>query len=165
MTRFKLPFDLPDAANGPTDNATGSGSFAAFGDGGGTANFGWVQSALTPGQPGNPPAAVLAPVPPPPAATAPQGAIEMAVAASAIATSAAAATGGGFHINLIWDAAALAAPASFRAGIQQAANLLQSAISDPITVNINIHYSGTGAAPRPAPTAASTSPIRRSAPT
>jgi hypothetical protein len=48
------------------------------------------------------------------------------------------------QFNLIYDAAALAAPASFRAGIQQAATLLDAAISDPITVNIQIDYSGTG---------------------
>src|SRR3954452_20177420 len=51
---------------------------------------------------------------------------------------------GGITINLLFDAAAMAAPASFRAGIQQAASLLTAAISDPITVNIKIDYSGTG---------------------
>ena len=50
----------------------------------------------------------------------------------------------GFSINLKYDAAALAAPASFRAGIQQAANILAATITDHITVNINIDYSGTG---------------------
>jgi hypothetical protein len=48
------------------------------------------------------------------------------------------------QFNLIYDAAALAAPASFRAGIQQAATLLDAAISNAITVNIMIDYSGTG---------------------
>jgi serralysin len=43
--------------------------------------------------------------------------------------------------NLIFDAIA---PASFRAAIQQAASILTSMISDPITVNLDIHYSGTG---------------------
>src|SRR5438445_12219611 len=38
----------------------------------------------------------------------------------------------------------MAAPASFRAGIQQAAALLTASISDQITVNIKIDYSGTG---------------------
>ena len=38
----------------------------------------------------------------------------------------------------------MAAPASFRAGIQQAASILSAAISDKITVNIKIDYSGTG---------------------
>src|SRR5260370_22108375 len=53
-------------------------------------------------------------------------------------------TSGGITINLLFDAAAMAAPASFRAAIQQAATMLTAAISDQITVNLNIHYSGTG---------------------
>jgi Tryptophan-rich Synechocystis species C-terminal domain len=53
-------------------------------------------------------------------------------------------TTGGITINLLFDAAAMAAPASFRAGIQQAASILTAAISDKITVNIKIDYSGTG---------------------
>jgi hypothetical protein len=51
---------------------------------------------------------------------------------------------GGITINLIFDTAAMAAPASFRAGIQQAVAILAAAISDKITVNIKIDYSGTG---------------------
>jgi hypothetical protein len=51
---------------------------------------------------------------------------------------------GGITFNLIFGAAALAAPASFRAGIQQAVAILASAITDKITVNIKIDYSGTG---------------------
>ncbi|WP_316226679.1 NF038122 family metalloprotease [Bradyrhizobium sp. SZCCHNS3052] len=51
---------------------------------------------------------------------------------------------GGLTINLLFDAAAMAAPASFRAGIQQAAAILTSMISDRITVNIKIDYSGIG---------------------
>ena len=51
---------------------------------------------------------------------------------------------GGITINLLFDAAAMAAPASFRAGIQQAASILTATISDKITVNINVDYSGTG---------------------
>src|SRR5271166_2507748 len=50
----------------------------------------------------------------------------------------------GFTINLIFDAAAMAAPASFRAGIEQAASTLSATITNKITVNINIDYSGTG---------------------
>src|SRR5258708_8787036 len=38
----------------------------------------------------------------------------------------------------------MAAPAIFWEGIQQAASLLTAAISDRITVNIKIDYSGTG---------------------
>src|SRR6202035_4588305 len=53
-------------------------------------------------------------------------------------------TTGGITINLLFDAAAMAAPASFRSGIQQAASILTAAISDKITVNIKIDYSGTG---------------------
>jgi serralysin len=51
---------------------------------------------------------------------------------------------GGITINLLFDAAAMAAPASFKAGIQQAAAILASTISDHITVNLKIDYSGTG---------------------
>jgi hypothetical protein len=58
--------------------------------------------------------------------------------------SAVAVTSGGITINLLYDAAALAAPASFRAGIQQAVSILAAAISDQITVNIKIDYSGSG---------------------
>ena len=53
-------------------------------------------------------------------------------------------TTGGITFNLLFDAAAMAAPASFRAGIQQAASILSGAISDHITVNLVIDYSGTG---------------------
>ena len=53
-------------------------------------------------------------------------------------------TSGGITINLLFDAATMAAPASFRAGIAQAAAILASTISDKITVNLNIDYSGTG---------------------
>jgi hypothetical protein len=53
-------------------------------------------------------------------------------------------TTGGITINLLFDTAAMAAPASFRAGIQQAATILSSTIFDHITVNLKIDYSGTG---------------------
>ncbi|MGY4479563.1 NF038122 family metalloprotease [Bradyrhizobium sp. USDA 3364] len=53
-------------------------------------------------------------------------------------------TSGGLTINLIFDAAAMAAPASFRTGIEQAAALLSAAITDKITLNFNVDYSGTG---------------------
>ncbi|GLH77366.1 hypothetical protein SSBR45G_22740 [Bradyrhizobium sp. SSBR45G] len=53
-------------------------------------------------------------------------------------------TSGGLTINLLFDTAAMNAPASFRAGIQQAAAILTSVISDHITVNLKIDYSGTG---------------------
>ena len=53
-------------------------------------------------------------------------------------------TSGGLVINLLFDAAAMAAPLSFRQGIEQAAAILSGAISDKITVNLNVDYSGTG---------------------
>src|SRR4051794_821530 len=75
--------------------------------------------------------------------------LSAAVAGSGTTTSidpgsAVAVTSGGITINLLYDAAALAAPASFRAGIQQAVSILAAAISDKITVNLKIDYSGTG---------------------
>jgi serralysin len=48
---------------------------------------------------------------------------------------------GGITFDLLFDATA---PASFKAGIEQAASMLSAAIFDKITVNLNIHYSGTG---------------------
>src|SRR4051812_29842876 len=53
-------------------------------------------------------------------------------------------TSGGIIINLILDAAAQAAPASFKAGLQQAAAILAADIADKITVNIKVDYSGRG---------------------
>src|SRR6266576_1439415 len=50
-------------------------------------------------------------------------------------------TSGGITFNLTFDSAA---PSSFRAGILQAASILTAALSDQITVNLDIHYSGTG---------------------
>jgi VCBS repeat-containing protein len=50
----------------------------------------------------------------------------------------------GFAVNLIFDAAAMAAPASFRTGIEEAAAILSETITNKITVNLNIDYSGTG---------------------
>ena len=63
---------------------------------------------------------------------------------SSVAGSVVAVSSGGININLLFDSAAMAAPASFRAGITQAASILASTISDKITVNLNIDYSGTG---------------------
>jgi serralysin len=65
-------------------------------------------------------------------------------ASSSVAGSVVAVSSGGININLLFDSAAMAAPASFRAGIVQAASILASTISDKITVNLNIDYSGTG---------------------
>jgi CARDB len=94
---------------------------------------------------GNPPASApvvpILEIPPTPALT--SEAVQ-AESAQSGATTVVAATSGGITINLLFDAAAMAAPASFRAGIQQAASILTAAISDKITVNIGIDYSGTG---------------------
>ena len=65
-------------------------------------------------------------------------------ASQSVSGSTVAVTSGGITINLLFDAAAMAAPASFRAGIQQAASILGAAIFDKISVNIQIDYSGTG---------------------
>ncbi|MGA2412156.1 MAG: hypothetical protein ABSG46_17460, partial [Candidatus Binataceae bacterium] len=50
----------------------------------------------------------------------------------------------GFTVNLVFDAAAMAAPASFRTGIEQAAAILSETITNKITVNLDIDYSGSG---------------------
>jgi hypothetical protein len=50
-------------------------------------------------------------------------------------------TSGGITINLQYTAAAAAAPAAFRAGIEQAAALIASAVTDTITINLDIDYS------------------------
>jgi hypothetical protein len=63
---------------------------------------------------------------------------------SATAGTTLAVTTGGITFDLIFDAAAMAAPASFRTGIEQAAVILANAISDKITVNLHIDYHGTG---------------------
>src|SRR6476661_7477036 len=73
-----------------------------------------------------------------------QGTSSTFTLAQAAANSSVAVTSGGITINLLFDAAAMAAPASFRAGIQQAAGILATTISDKITVNLAIDYSGTG---------------------
>ncbi len=59
-------------------------------------------------------------------------------AAPSFAGSTVAVTSGGITINLLFDAAAMAAPQSFRTGIEQAAILLASAITDKIIVNIDV---------------------------
>ena len=63
---------------------------------------------------------------------------------AAAAASSDVVSAGGIAFNLLFDAAAMAAPAAFRAGIEQAATLLSQTISNTITVNIKIDYSGTG---------------------
>ncbi len=44
------------------------------------------------------------------------------------------------NINLVFDAQALAAPTAFRTGMQQAANIIDAAFSDNITINIAVGY-------------------------
>jgi hypothetical protein len=59
-------------------------------------------------------------------------------------TSTVVVSSGGITFDLIFDAAATAAPASFRSGIAQAASILAATITNKITVNLKIDYSGTG---------------------
>jgi hypothetical protein len=65
-------------------------------------------------------------------------------AGASLGSSVVAVTTGGITFDLIFDSAAMAAPASFRSGIEQAAMMLANTISDKITVDIKIDYSGTG---------------------
>src|SRR5271169_1677380 len=54
-------------------------------------------------------------------------------------------TSGGITFDLIFDAASMAntaAAASFRAGIEQAASILSATFSDPITVTLDINFTG-----------------------
>jgi serralysin len=86
-----------------------------------------------------------APVPVvPPTPTLPSEAVAAESAQSGPTTVVAETSGSGITINLVFDAAAMAAPASFRAGMEQAAAILSATITNQITVNINIDYSGTG---------------------
>ncbi|HZR76019.1 NF038122 family metalloprotease [Bradyrhizobium sp.] len=98
-----------------------------------------------------------------PAATMPVAPVLPDESVEAIAANASSGSGGpgsvvaetsssGFTINLIFDAAAMAAPASFRAGIQQAAAILSSTITNKITVNIDVDYNGTGGGAAAGPT-------------
>ena len=43
-------------------------------------------------------------------------------------------------INLVWDAAALSAPQSFRDALVRAANIIDATFTDPITLNISVGY-------------------------
>ena len=63
---------------------------------------------------------------------------------AAATSSSVAITSGGITITLEYDAHATAAPASFRAGIEQAATLIAAAISDHINIHIIVEYEGTG---------------------
>ena len=50
----------------------------------------------------------------------------------------------GIKINITFDSFALGAPQSFRDAVQTAANILQNAFLDPITVNITVGYGEIG---------------------
>ena len=63
-----------------------------------------------------------------------------AAEADTVSVQTSASAGAGLVINLEFDANALAAPASFRAGIEAAAAILEAAITDPITVNVAVGY-------------------------
>ncbi len=58
----------------------------------------------------------------------------------------------GLTINLIFDAAAMAAPQSFRDGITAAMQQICAVVTDKITINIQIDYSGTGGGASAGPT-------------
>src|SRR6202051_429921 len=88
------------------------------------------------------PFAAAPPIAPTPALS--NEAVEAEAAQAGPVSAVAETSGGGITINLLFDAAAMAAPASFRAGIEQAASILASTITNKITVNLKIDYSGTG---------------------
>ncbi len=58
----------------------------------------------------------------------------------------------GLTINLLFDAAAMAAPQSFRDGITAAMQQICAVVTDKITINIQIDYSGTGGGAAAGPT-------------
>ena len=95
---------------------------------------------------------------PPDAVTANQGTAP--TAGASLASSVVAVTTGGITFDLLFDSAAMAAPASFRAGIEQAATMLANTISDKITVDIKIDYSGTGGGAAAGPDSGLTRAIR-----
>ena len=95
---------------------------------------------------GSPSAGIPPAILPPPTPIAPVEAVQAQSAQNGPGGpgSVVAETSGGITFNLVFDAAAMAAPQSFRNGIEQAASMLSAAITDKITVNIAIDYSGTG---------------------
>ncbi len=54
------------------------------------------------------------------------------------------ASGSGFVINVIYDSSANSAPAAFKSAIQSAVQYLESVITTPITVNIDVGYGEVG---------------------
>ena len=71
----------------------------------------------------------------------PEAVESLLIAASATAGATVAVTNGGMTFDLTFD---VGAPASFMAGIEQAASILSATITNNITVNLAIHYTGTG---------------------
>ena len=118
--------------------------------GNGDMNFVPTAFGPSPGLGGGTPIGSTPPTPPQPVA--PVLPDESVQAMAAVSGSGSGGTGSvvaetsssGFTINLVFDAAAMAAPASFRAGIEQAAAILSATITNKITVNLDIDYSGTG---------------------
>lgn len=53
----------------------------------------------------------------------------------------------GLTINLIWDSSVARAPASFKANIEQAAQMLESTVTNKITLNIAVGYGEIGGTP------------------
>src|ERR1700742_3139333 len=58
----------------------------------------------------------------------------------------------GLTINLEFDAAAMAAPQSFRNAITTAMQMICAVVTDHITINLSIDYSGTGGGAAGGPT-------------
>ena len=122
--------------------------YGDLGSGNSDVNFAFSPLGFAPG-PGNGTGTTSGTSPQPVAPTLPDESVE---AMAAVSGSGGGGTGSvvaetsssGFTINLIFDAAAMAAPASFRTGIEQAASILSATITNKITVNIDIDYSGTG---------------------
>src|SRR6201995_5438026 len=54
------------------------------------------------------------------------------------------ATSAGLTINLVFDAAAMAAPQSFRDGVTASMQMICAVVTDHVTLNLSIDYSGTG---------------------
>src|ERR1700722_15710946 len=123
--------------------------FSDFGTGSSDASFGASPIGFALGSGNGTKGPTSGPPPQPVAPTLPDESVE---AMTAVSGSGGGGTGSvvaetsssGFTINLIFDAAAMAAPASFRTGIEQAASILSATITNKITVNIDVDYSGTG---------------------
>ena len=135
--KSRLPFYQQDA-NGSSDTGDGDINFGAVFQGTLANHSGGTPSGLF----GPPTSTPISPV-------LPDESVEALAAVTGSGTGGpnsvvAETSSSGFTINLIFDAAAMAAPASFRTGIEQAASILSATITNKITVNVDIDYSGTG---------------------